>query len=192
MPLHNFETTAPPFSASPLAFRVFQVAEKLLGRTSEAEFGFFRSLYCRAEAVLILPIPPPFLAVTTGWRHLLRPAGTALLCFPGHTGPSGFPVPPKKDWPSRCGPSKKVALPIDIVSSQPRQALAVPLSASLLRRLTCVDSELYNGCQLAGGALVAALRCGASICAPLRKHPCPRWKGRLTRRRSSSPPRSMT
>ena len=51
---------------------------------------------CRPEEVLILPFLLPFLAGTPGWRHLLRPGGTALLCFPATRDPSGFPVPPKK------------------------------------------------------------------------------------------------
>ena len=39
------------------------------------------------------------LAGTAGWRHLLRPGGTALLCFPATRDP---PVsgPSQKDWPS--------------------------------------------------------------------------------------------
>jgi hypothetical protein len=44
----------------------------------------------RADPVLILPSPPPFLAGTAGWRHLLRPGGAALLCFPATRDPPGF------------------------------------------------------------------------------------------------------
>jgi hypothetical protein len=56
---------------------------------------FCRSAYCRAETVLILPFPLPFLAGTAGWRHLLRPGGTAPLCFPASRDPPGFRVLPK-------------------------------------------------------------------------------------------------
>src|SRR5262249_28129782 len=54
---------------------------------------------CRGAPVPILPFPPPFLAGTAGWRHLLRPDSTALLCFPATRDP---PVsgPSQKDWPS--------------------------------------------------------------------------------------------
>jgi hypothetical protein len=57
-----------------------------------------RFAYCRAETVPILPFPPRFLAGTAGWRHLLRPGGTALLCFPASRDPPGFRSP-QKDWP---------------------------------------------------------------------------------------------
>jgi len=51
---------------------------------------------CRMQAVPILPFPPPFLAGTAGWRGLLRPGGTALLCFPGMRDPPGFRSLPKR------------------------------------------------------------------------------------------------
>src|SRR6516164_2273293 len=51
---------------------------------------------CLVEAVLILPFPRPFLAGTAGWRLLLRPGGTALLCFPATRDPPGFRSLPKR------------------------------------------------------------------------------------------------
>ena len=54
---------------------------------------------CLVEAVPILPFPPPFLTGTAGWRHLLRPGGAALLCFPATRDPPGFRSLPK-DWPA--------------------------------------------------------------------------------------------
>ena len=58
-----------------------------------------RLAHCHSGAVPILPFPPPFLAGTAGRRYLLRPGGTALLCFPATRDP---PVsgPSQKDWPS--------------------------------------------------------------------------------------------
>ena len=67
------ETTAPPFSTSASSFRRLP-----RGDGSDASFS------------------APFLAGTAGWRHLLRPGGTALLCFPATRDPFGFPVPPQK------------------------------------------------------------------------------------------------
>jgi hypothetical protein len=54
---------------------------------------------CHSGAVPILSFPPPFLAGMAGWRHLLRPGGTALLCFPAARDPPGS-GPSQKDWPS--------------------------------------------------------------------------------------------
>ena len=51
---------------------------------------------CHSDAVPILPFPPPFLAGTAGRRHLLRPGGTALLCFPATRDPPGFRSLPKR------------------------------------------------------------------------------------------------
>jgi hypothetical protein len=51
---------------------------------------------CDSGAVPILPFPPPFLAGTAGWRHLLRPGGAALLCFPATRDPPGFRSLPKR------------------------------------------------------------------------------------------------
>ena len=51
---------------------------------------------CHSDAVPILPFPPPFLAGTAGWRHLLRPSGTALLCFPATWDPPRFRSLPKR------------------------------------------------------------------------------------------------
>src|SRR5262249_36762801 len=45
---------------------------------------------CRAESGSDNPFPPPFLAGTAGWRHLLRPGGAALLCFPASRDPPDF------------------------------------------------------------------------------------------------------
>src|SRR5262249_33931019 len=45
---------------------------------------------CHSDAVPILPFPPTLLAGTACWRHLLRPGGTALLCFPATRDPPGF------------------------------------------------------------------------------------------------------
>jgi len=56
-----------------------------------------RFVDCGVEAVLILPFPPRFLAAgTAGWRHLLRPGGTALLCFPATQDPPSFRSLPKR------------------------------------------------------------------------------------------------
>ena len=67
------ETTAPPFSTSPLSFRLLPC-----GDGSDTPFS---------AAVL---------AGTAGWRQLRRPGGTALLCFPATWDPPGFRCLPKR------------------------------------------------------------------------------------------------
>ena len=64
-----------------------------------------------------VPFPPPFLAGTAGWRHLLRPGGTALLCFSATRDPPGFRSLPKRlavlPWPhceSFSAPPEKAEL----------------------------------------------------------------------------------
>ena len=72
---------------------------------------------CHSDAVPILPFPPPFLAGTAGRRYLLRPGGTALLCFPATRDPPGFRSLPKRlavlPWPhceSFSAPPEKAEL----------------------------------------------------------------------------------
>ena len=89
------ETTGPLFSTSASAFR---------------------RLPCGAGSDT--PFPPPFLAGTAGWRHLLRPGGTAPLCFPAKRDSPGFRSPQEKIghhllWPqseSFFGSQKKRSL----------------------------------------------------------------------------------
>ena len=66
------ETTAPPFSTSASSFRLLPC-----GDSSDTPFS-------------------TVLAGTAGWRHLLRPGGAALLCFPATRDPSGFRSFPKR------------------------------------------------------------------------------------------------
>jgi hypothetical protein len=67
------ETTAPPFSTSPLSFRLLPCGD---GSDS--------------------PFSATVLAGTAGWRHLLRPGGATLLCFPATRDPPGFRSLPKR------------------------------------------------------------------------------------------------